>query len=84
MSAIVDGTTKTLMVSENLHAWYWTYGLDNDGSNIKDAKHLFGFVWKNPGGVSAIERINGDKYYDKLSSGPPAFYGNICRLPRHV
>ncbi len=72
MSAVVDGTTKTLMLSENLHAWYWTYGLDNDSSTIKDGKLLFGFVWKNPGGVSDIERINGDKYYDKLASGPPA------------
>jgi len=77
MAAVVDGTTKTLMLSENMRAWYWTYGASNGGFNddqktIKDGKHLFGFVWKNPGGVSAIERINGDKYYDKLSSGPPA------------
>jgi prepilin-type N-terminal cleavage/methylation domain-containing protein/prepilin-type processing-associated H-X9-DG protein len=71
MSAIADGTTKTIMISENNHAWYWTYGLDNDNSNIKDTKHLFGFVWKNPP-PGPVERINGDKYYDKLTSGPPA------------
>ena len=83
MSQIVDGTTKTLMISENNHAWFWTFGtptntaagpVSNDSSSnpVKDTKHLFGFVWKNPAGASEIDRINGDKYYDKLSGGPPA------------
>lgn len=76
MSAVVDGTTKTLMLSENLRSWYWTYGASNNGLNndlktIKDAKHLFGFVWKNPP-PGEIERINGDKYYDKPTPGIPA------------
>jgi prepilin-type N-terminal cleavage/methylation domain-containing protein len=75
-----DGTSKTMMISENLHTWYWTYGLDtddedgdgrteeqDDASNILDSKHLFGFVWKNPTAnqPSPIERINGDKYFDQ-------------------
>ena len=47
MSSVIDGTTKTLMLSENLHTFYWTYGADNNSSTIKDAKHFFGFVWKN-------------------------------------
>jgi len=83
MSGVVDGTTKTLMVSENMHAWYWTYGLNNDGSMILDAKHLFGFVWKNPSpSLLEYERINGDKSYDKNDrptsmeafAGTPATY----------
>ena len=57
-----DGTSKTFMVSENLHAWYYSYGLMNDVSTIRDTKHLFGFVWKNRPGQT--ERINGDRYYD--------------------
>jgi prepilin-type N-terminal cleavage/methylation domain-containing protein/prepilin-type processing-associated H-X9-DG protein len=76
MTQIVDGTSKTLMLSENLHTFYWTYGLDNDNSTIPDGKLLFGFVWKNTGGSSVnirdYDRINGDKYYDKLPEGPPA------------
>jgi prepilin-type N-terminal cleavage/methylation domain-containing protein/prepilin-type processing-associated H-X9-DG protein len=75
-----DGQSKTLMVSENLHAWYWTYETTNatggnanhfaqdDASSIKDTKHLFGFVWKNTASGSGIqpwERINGDKHFDK-------------------
>lgn len=75
MSAVVDGTTKTLMFSENMHSWYWTFGINGDGpsNQIKDGKLLFGFVWKNPAAnMNAIDRINGDKYYDKLTSGPPA------------
>jgi prepilin-type processing-associated H-X9-DG protein len=64
-----DGTSKTFMVSENLHAWYYSYGLANDVSTIKDTKHLFGFVWKNRPGPT--ERINGDRYYDHVQP-PPA------------
>ena len=81
MSQITDGTTKTLMFSESMHPFFWTFGepvqnngvyenSDGQSSPIDDAKHLFGFVWKNDRGP--IERINGDKYYDLLSSGPPA------------
>jgi prepilin-type N-terminal cleavage/methylation domain-containing protein/prepilin-type processing-associated H-X9-DG protein len=67
-----DGTSKTFMLSENLHAWYYTYGLElannqnvqpaGEDSNIEDVKHLFGFIWKH--GPTEIERINGDRYYD--------------------
>ena len=75
-----DGQSKTLMVSENLHTWYWTYDavpfrraagspnhfVQDDASTIQDAKHLFGFVWKNntPASRSQMkswERINGDQ-----------------------
>jgi prepilin-type N-terminal cleavage/methylation domain-containing protein len=63
-----DGTSKTFLVSENLHAWYYTFGLDNDASTIADTKHLFGFIWKAvyppANQPSPIERINGDRYYD--------------------
>lgn len=69
LAQVIDGTTKTMMVSESLHVWYWTYGLDNDASQIKDTKHLFGFVWFNPPPPLAYERINGDKYFDQ--STPP-------------
>ena len=73
-----DGTSKTLMVSENVHAWYWAYDADpltpgyefgalpgKDNSPIEDVKHIFGFVWSNSGAL--IERINGDNDYDKIS-----------------
>jgi prepilin-type N-terminal cleavage/methylation domain-containing protein/prepilin-type processing-associated H-X9-DG protein len=73
---VTDGTSKTLMLSENLHAIYWTYGIEQPagaagyfqpvGANIPDGKHLFGFVWKNQ--PTQIERINGDKYYDQGTS----------------
>jgi prepilin-type N-terminal cleavage/methylation domain-containing protein/prepilin-type processing-associated H-X9-DG protein len=81
-----DGQSKTLMVSENLHTWYWTYGIraatnggtnnnaQDDASAIQDAKHLFGFVWKNrypANNADPIERINGDKHYDKNGVVPP-------------
>lgn len=40
-----DGTSKTMMVSENLSAVHYTY--TEDDLSIQDAKHHFGFVWHN-------------------------------------
>ena len=84
-----DGTSKTMLLSENLHAWYYRYGRDaSEGNQIQDMKHLFGFVWKNvtnstPEQPSDIERINGDRYFDK--STPPGsmseFAGNQQPMP---
>ncbi len=76
LAQVPDGTTKTLMLSENIHAMSWAYQptsgpngyVQNDSSAILDTKHLFGFVWKNR--PLAYERINGDKNYDKKT--PPA------------
>jgi prepilin-type N-terminal cleavage/methylation domain-containing protein len=77
LAQVVDGTTKTLMLSENLHALYWCFEpkaasngsgyVQTDGSSVPDTKHLFGFVWKNHPLV--VDRINGDKNYDKAK--PP-------------
>jgi prepilin-type processing-associated H-X9-DG protein len=82
LAQVTDGTSKTMMLSENLHTIYWTFGIEQPAgaagyfqpvnSNIRDAKHLFGFVWKNQ--PSQYDRINGDKFYDQPSPpspGPP-------------
>lgn len=76
-----DGTTKTFMVSENVHAWFWAYDADvktpiwESGERPdrcsgcdRDAKHAFGFVWSNSG--AQIERINGDNDYDVGGNAP--------------
>jgi prepilin-type N-terminal cleavage/methylation domain-containing protein/prepilin-type processing-associated H-X9-DG protein len=64
IAQVADGTSKTLMLSENMHAWYWSFGaeldtttqtysqLDGPSNGILDTKHLFGFVFKNPVGGS--------------------------------
>jgi prepilin-type N-terminal cleavage/methylation domain-containing protein len=79
-----DGTTKTLMLSESVVPWFYAYdgvndpdfqpgfalasGATKDSSPIKDAPHIFGFIWKaNP---ASAERINGDPNYDL--NAPPA------------
>jgi prepilin-type processing-associated H-X9-DG protein/prepilin-type N-terminal cleavage/methylation domain-containing protein len=70
LAQVADGTSKTIMLAENMHAWYWSHASNdqnNDASAIRDAKHTFGFVWKNVtsgGQPSPKERINGDRYYD--------------------
>jgi prepilin-type N-terminal cleavage/methylation domain-containing protein/prepilin-type processing-associated H-X9-DG protein len=84
-SNVPDGLSKTLLLSESVHTWFYAYDGDaspefapgygpgtpsgvEDTSPIVDAKHIFGFVWKNE--PEGIERINGDKNYDK--NVPPA------------
>lgn len=62
-----DGTSRTLLLSENTRAWYWSFGLGNADNSMQDAKHLFGFIWKNqdpPDQPLPYERINGDRFYD--------------------
>jgi prepilin-type N-terminal cleavage/methylation domain-containing protein/prepilin-type processing-associated H-X9-DG protein len=71
LAQVHDGTTKTLMLSENLHSWYWCYGWGAAESySLIEAPHAFGFVWKNSPG--AYDRINGDKWYDQNAPGRPA------------
>jgi prepilin-type N-terminal cleavage/methylation domain-containing protein len=92
-----DGTSKTLLISESVHIWFYAYdgndataefepgydinsGRVQDVSPIRDTKHIFGFVWKNlPTGV---ERINGDKNFDKLSNPAsiPSSMGQFASL----
>jgi prepilin-type processing-associated H-X9-DG protein len=55
LANIADGSSKTMMLSENEQAWLWTY----DDPSIKDTKHVFGFVWSNQ--PRAMERINGSQ-----------------------
>ena len=54
-----DGLSKTMMVSENIHALWYTYPdavddlnpggtvFDTTADSVPDAKHYFGFVWSN-------------------------------------
>jgi len=71
LGSIADGQTKTMLLSENVHTFYWTYALDANGNQqdggsqeaIQDAKHLFGFVWANQQGMTTLGRINGEKHY---------------------
>ncbi|MEX2168145.1 MAG: DUF1559 domain-containing protein [Pirellulales bacterium] len=55
LANIPDGTSKTMMLAENAQAWLWAY----DDPNIKDTKHVWGFVWSNQ--PRAMERINGSQ-----------------------
>lgn len=49
-----DGTSRTMMLSENLHALSYTYGFSANTKTVADAKHHFGFVFHNqPIGLGA-------------------------------
>ncbi|QDU58314.1 DUF1559 domain-containing protein [Aeoliella mucimassa] len=56
IGSILDGTSNTVMFSENLYTFYWTYvdGNNNPVANsqnkddiFKDNPHWFGFGWTN-------------------------------------
>ncbi len=72
-----DGTSKTMMLSENLNAVYYTYPKEDylPGGRI-DAKHHFGFVWHNRLGGSTLPanwtKINGGRSLDIV---PPTTLG---------
>lgn len=75
-----DGTSKTMLLSENLNAVYYTYPINvpppQGFNDISDAKHHFGFVWHNKLGGSnlrpAICKINGGRSADVV---PPTTMG---------
>ena len=50
-----DGTTSTLMLSENLNATHWGYY--GAGQGALDAKQNFGFCWEQP--MTVIDAIAG-------------------------
>ena len=66
-----DGASKTMMVSENIHALWYTYPhvsfdqmnfTSSQPDTLPDAKHHFGFVWHNKpdtGAAAEIQRVNG-------------------------
>lgn len=65
-----DGTSKTFMLSENIHAIWYTYpnqlieppGSSPNVQDMADAKHFFGFVWHNipdSNDTVGVQRLNG-------------------------
>jgi prepilin-type N-terminal cleavage/methylation domain-containing protein/prepilin-type processing-associated H-X9-DG protein len=75
-----DGTSKTMMLSENLNAVYYTFPIEVPSpptfTNIADAKHHFGFVWHNRLGSTTLPlpicKINGGRSSDVV---PPTTMG---------
>lgn len=47
-----DGTTKTMMLSENINATHWGY-FSTTGATVPDAKYHFGFCWEQPATIIA-------------------------------
>lgn len=73
-SQIIDGQSSTMLFSESLHKFYWTYPTiesSQKSGDFADAKKFFGFMWTNQGAESGcpaeVLRINGDNNYDKTS-----------------
>ena len=75
--SISDGLSNTMMLSESLHKFYWTYQPPESKSKTSeyaDAKKFYGFMWTNKDAESGCPQevltINGDNNYDKTD--PPA------------
>lgn len=61
-----DGTSKTIMLSENVNALRWAFEPETissqqvvDQSTVADSKSLFGFVWANVPASTELQQING-------------------------
>lgn len=82
-----DGSTKTIMASENVHAQFYLY-YDHTSrtydESIADDKHYFGFVWSN--NPSSNERINGQNDFavDGMARLRPNLAYPSSRHPGHV
>jgi len=77
-----DGTTKTLMLSENMNAINWGYSTNDDRDMAPDRKFHFGFCWEQPKAVvdgianpstgpkvgAEERRINGQREADEADS----------------
>ncbi|MCA9258775.1 MAG: DUF1559 domain-containing protein, partial [Planctomycetales bacterium] len=68
-----DGTTRTLMLSENLHTVHWAYEQSNmyTSSGPQDEKWHFGFCWEQPASTDVQNgnlRINGALDEDSYQS----------------
>ncbi|MCH2114643.1 MAG: DUF1559 domain-containing protein [Pirellulales bacterium] len=79
-----DGTTHTMMLSENMNAVHWGYSTEADRNSTPDKKYHFGFMWEQPKlvvdalqGASAnadpktglqFRRINGQRESDSYDS----------------
>ncbi len=48
-----DGTTKTMMLTENINATHWGYVSTAGVTNVPDAKYHFGFCWEQPATIIA-------------------------------
>lgn len=80
LAQVKDGTTKTLLLSESVHTWYYVPDGDFTTSKFEPGfvgapvskdivssgltPHEFGFIWRN--NPHRIERINGDNNFDLL------------------
>ncbi len=53
VASIKDGTSKTLMLSENLNATHWGYFGQSGPAMVPDRKYHFGFCWEQPATIIA-------------------------------
>ncbi len=48
-----DGTTKTMMLTENMNAIRWGYRISSERNSVPDKKFHFGFCWEQPQAIAA-------------------------------
>jgi len=63
-----DGTTRTMMLTENINATHWGYF---DASTVIDRKYHFGFCWEQPAAVIADLAMpgTGNNRFRRINSG---------------
>ncbi len=72
-----DGASRTLLLSENIQAFYWGFTSIDDRTTTMDRKYHFGFCWEQPGiakeasksnSPAKVRRINGTREYGDLTT----------------
>ncbi len=72
---IKDGTTRTMMLSENKNTTHWGYfnPLNPTGSlspEVEDQKYLYGFCWQQPSDViAALSTPSDTRQYHRINGG---------------
>jgi prepilin-type N-terminal cleavage/methylation domain-containing protein/prepilin-type processing-associated H-X9-DG protein len=76
-----DGTTQTMLLSENRRATTWTYPRDVDyqTGGTTDEKYHFGFCWEQPETIAA-----GLSNTDQTNPNLPKYYRMNAPLPAQV
>lgn len=81
-----DGSSKTLMLSENVHTLYYVYHNPESGEYVEVSepqKQHFGFIW-HPGKTRQVNVAN-DDFVDEMSDLKPDPHGfPSSRHPGHV
>ena len=81
MARSIDGTTKTMMISENLHTFYWTYGLPTMTRTTRARSRTPSICSASFGRIRRRARSSGSTATSTTIKHrrPAGHHGSVCR-----